>query len=89
MSAPPLRLPRVYPILDTASLARLQVDPVSAASALIEAGARILQYRHKGHFTRSHFDEASRIAALCRDAGAMLVMNDRADVARLLGAALH
>ena len=60
-----------------------------AAEGILEAGARILQFRHKGFFSRDVFDEAERIAALCRDADALFVINDRADVAMLLDAALH
>ena len=69
-----MKLPAFYPIVDT----------VPAAEALLEAGARILQFRHKGFFSRSVFEEASRIAELCRSAGALFVVNDRADIAGLL-----
>jgi thiamine-phosphate pyrophosphorylase len=62
---------------------------VALAQALISAGVRILQYRHKEPWHQQHFDEARRIAGLCADAGVLFVMNDRADYARLLGAALH
>lgn len=79
-----MKLPAFYPIVDAAL-----VSPVPAAEALLEAGARILQFRHKSFFSRAAFDDASRIAELCRSAGALFVVNDRADVAMLLGAALH
>lgn len=82
-------LPRVYPILDTAALARLDFDPVQAAAALLEGGARILQLRHKGFWSREVFAQAEEIAALCRRASASFVVNDRADYARLLHAGLH
>jgi thiamine-phosphate pyrophosphorylase len=72
-------VPNFYPIVDSAH----------AAEAILEAGARILQFRHKGVFSRDVFDEAERIAALCRDAGALFVINDRADIAILLDSALH
>ena len=60
-----------------------------AGEALLEAGARILQFRYKGFFSREVFDEARLLAGLCRDAGALFVVNDRADIAMLLDAALH
>jgi thiamine-phosphate pyrophosphorylase len=82
-------LPRVYPILDTAALARLDFDPVHAAAALLEGGASILQLRHKGFWSREIFAQAEEIAALCRGASASFVVNDRADYARLLHAGLH
>jgi thiamine-phosphate pyrophosphorylase len=74
-----MKLPAFYPIIDS----------VPAAEALLEAGSGILQFRHKGFFSRDVFEDASHIAELCRSAGALFVMNDRADVAMLLGAALH
>jgi thiamine-phosphate pyrophosphorylase len=79
-----MKLPAFYPILDAD-----RVSAVPAAEALLEAGARILQFRHKSFFSRSAFQEASRIAELCRGAGALFVVNDRADIAMLLNAGLH
>jgi thiamine-phosphate pyrophosphorylase len=74
-----MKLPAFYPIVST----------VRTAEAVLEAGAKILQYRNKQFFSRAAFEDASRIAELCRQGGAMFVMNDRADVAALLNAALH
>ncbi len=68
---------------------RVGVSPVDIASALLDAGVGILQYRHKGIFTRDRFDEGASIAGLCESAGAKFVVNDRADIALLLGAGLH
>ena len=65
------------------------MDPVQAAADILEAGAGILQFRHKGFFSKNIFRQACEVAALCRGAGAEFVMNDRADLAALLGAALH
>lgn len=84
-----MTLPRLYPILDTASLERLACPLVTAAEAMLEGGARILQIRHKGHFSRTVFEQAERIGELCRDAGALWIVDDRADVAKLLGAGVH
>jgi thiamine-phosphate pyrophosphorylase len=86
---PSVQLPRVYPILDTATLDRLHLDPVTAAAALLEGGARILQIRHKTFWSRDTFACAEQIAALCRNAGVLFVVNDRADYAMLLRAGLH
>jgi thiamine-phosphate pyrophosphorylase len=82
-------LPRFYPILDTGALRRCALDPVMAAEALLSSGVRILQFRHKGHYSRAVFAQAEQVAALCRRAGVMFVVNDRADIALLLEAALH
>ncbi len=82
-------LPPVYPILDTASLDRLGIDPVLAAEAFLEGGAAILQFRHKAFWSRDTFRQAGRIAELCREAGAAFIVNDRADYAALLHSGLH
>ena len=84
-----MKLPRVYPILDTESLERRDVALETAAAAFLDGGAGILQVRHKGHWSRGIFESASAVARLCREAGAALVVNDRADFALLLGAGLH
>ena len=84
-----MTLPRVYPIVDTESLERRGVTLVTAAAAFIEGGAEILQIRHKGHWGREVFEAARQVARLCREAGAELIINDRADFAMLLGAGLH
>src|SRR5579884_2551161 len=84
-----MRLPPFYPILDSSLVERRGLDLVSAAETIIGAGARILQLRHKTFFSRDVFAQAQAIAGLCAAAGAVFVMNDRADLAMLLDAALH
>ena len=84
-----MRLNSFYPILDTETAVRRGLDPVNAAAQILEGGARVLQFRHKGFFSREVFEHARRIAALCRSVDALFVVNDRADVARLLDASLH
>jgi thiamine-phosphate pyrophosphorylase len=79
-----MKLPAFYPILDAD-----RIPAIPAAEALLGAGARILQFRHKSFFSRSAFQDASRVAELCRSAGALFVVNDRADIAMLLNAGLH
>src|ERR1019366_2837718 len=86
---PPMNLPRVYPILDTASLAGCGITLETAAAAFLEGGAGILQIRHKGHWSRDIFEAAKQVARLCRETGAPLIVNDRADFAMLLEAGLH
>jgi thiamine-phosphate pyrophosphorylase len=82
-------LPSFYPILDTATAARHGITVISAAEQILEAGARILQVRHKEFFSARLFSDIERVAGLCREAQAQFVMNDRADIALLLGASLH
>ena len=85
----PFRLPRFYPILDTTVLSTREITAISAADALLDAGAKILQYRHKGDWTQVHFDEAKNLAKTCEETGTLFVLNDRADFARILRVALH
>lgn len=82
-------LPRVYPILDAATLAARNVAPADAAQAVLDAGARILQLRSKLPWSPRHFDTAAAIAALCARHDATFIVNDRADIAALLHAGLH
>jgi thiamine-phosphate pyrophosphorylase len=84
-----MRLPRVYPIVDTESLAARGIPVEKAACAFLEGGAGILQIRHKTHWTRAMFDSARTVAKLCREAGATFIVNDRADIAMLLDAGVH
>jgi thiamine-phosphate pyrophosphorylase len=79
-----MTIPRFYPVLDAD-----RISAIPAAEALLAAGARILQFRHKSFFSQKAFEEASRIAELCRSAGALFIVNDRADIAKLLDAGLH
>lgn len=83
------QLPRFYPIVDTMAAAAKGCDPVTVAEALIEAGVRILQYRHKEEWTQREYNQAAQIASLCRQAEVQFILNDRADFAQLLGAGVH
>ena len=84
-----MKFPRVYPILDTQFLAARSCTADAAASAWLDAGAQIIQFRHKGPWTREIFSQAERIAAMCHARSVNFVVNDRADMARLLNAGLH
>jgi thiamine-phosphate pyrophosphorylase len=86
---PMLRLPHLYPILDAETLDRRGLDLAVAAAAMLEGGAAILQIRQKGPWTRDFFETARQVARLCRESGANLVIDDRADFAMLLEAGLH
>src|SRR5690242_10329112 len=84
-----MNFPRVYPILDTQALAARDCDLENAARAFLDGGARMLQFRHKPQWTRATFEQAERVAVACRNAGAVFVVNDRADMAMLLQTGLH
>jgi thiamine-phosphate pyrophosphorylase len=84
-----LKLPRLYPVLDTTALEARAFPVTRAAAAFLEGGAGILQLRHKQQWTRSVFETAREIAVLCREAGALFIVDDRADIAMLLEAGVH
>ena len=61
-------------------------DPVALASQLLDSGARILQLRLKDRSSRDLLSIATTVAGLCRNRGALFIVNDRADIAKLAGA---
>ena len=61
-------------------------DPVSLAETLLDAGARIMQLRLKDAPGRDFLAAARTIAEMCRRRGAILIVNDRVDIAILAGA---
>jgi thiamine-phosphate pyrophosphorylase len=58
-------------------------EPVALAALLLGAGARILQLRLKDATSREFLAAAREIVRLCRARGALAIINDRADIARL------
>ena len=84
-----MTLPAIYPILDTITLAHRGLTVLPVAEAWLGGGAGILQFRHKGSWSRDVFQQAEQVAALCRAHKALFLVNDRADMAALLGAGLH
>jgi thiamine-phosphate pyrophosphorylase len=61
-------------------------DPLELAQILLEAGAQILQLRLKDAAGRDFLAAAMGIARMCRERGAMFIVNDRADIAMLTDA---
>ncbi len=82
-------LPRVYAIADTGSLERRGFDVLLFTTELLEAGVRLLQYRHKGGWGRGEVQQLEAVAKLCRQYDCRLIVNDRADLAAVLGAGVH
>jgi len=76
------RLADVYAIVD----ADLSADPLALGRRAVAAGCRIVQLRAKHLDDRSSTELAVELRALCKKAGAAFVMNDRADIARIVKA---
>jgi len=74
----------LYAILDTAQ--RPDLSCADILDALLRAGVRVIQYRHKGAFRRVHFEQCCALAERARQNQSVFLVNDRADVAALCGA---
>jgi thiamine-phosphate pyrophosphorylase len=74
-------------IVDAEAAARAGWTPIDLARAFLAGGARFLQLRAKQLAGRSFLDTAAAIVELARASGAIVIVNDRADIARLAGAA--
>ena len=61
-------------------------EPVMLAETLLDAGARVMQLRLKDASGRDFLAAARAIAERCRKCGAILIINDRVDIAMLADA---
>lgn len=66
--------------------ARRGLDPIALAEAFVRGGARILQVRDKGESSAAFLALVRRIVRVTRAAGGRVIVNDRADIARLADA---
>lgn len=79
-----LQYPVVYPIIDTSLCRERAIDPVALAEACLRGGARLLQLRAgKDDSSASLTLLADQIVAAAHAAGGKVIINDRADIARL------
>ena len=79
-------IPRLNAIVDVEAAARAGWRPMDLTRALLDGGARFLQLRAKHLPSAELLDLAAAIAELARPRGARLIVNDRADLARLANA---
>jgi thiamine-phosphate pyrophosphorylase len=77
---------RLNAIVDVDTAQRAGWTPLDLAAAFLNGGARFLQIRAKPLAGAAFLDLASRIREIAHAAGAILVVNDRAEIARLAGA---
>ncbi len=80
-------MPRLYPIVDVSLCRARGLEPVTVAKAFLGAGARLIQVRDKESGSAAALALAERVVAAAAPLGARVVVNDRADIARLAGAA--
>lgn len=65
------------------SLGRSNIDIVAR---MIEAGIMVIQYREKEISDRQQYEECLKIREMTREAGVTFIVNDRVDLALLVGA---
>ncbi|HEV7733383.1 MAG TPA: thiamine phosphate synthase [Candidatus Binatia bacterium] len=78
-----IQLPPLYAIVDPIDTRR---SPVDLAAALLAGGARLLQMRLPKASARDLLAATDAVMPLARAHGALVVVNDRPDVARAAGA---
>ena len=83
---PKPQIPSLYAILDADIAATAGWTLIDLAAACLAGGARLLQIRAKDAPSGRLLETSTAIVEQARLAGALTIVNDRADVARLAGA---
>ena len=76
----------LYAIVDVPLCRERGLDPLATLDAFLAGGARLIQLRDKSPSSRDRLALADAAVTRARSAGATLIVNDRADIARLSGA---
>lgn len=79
-----LSIPRFYAILDAAQIGGR--PPAAICEILLAAGVRLIQYRYKRASSRQLYETSCQLSEQVRRAEGIFIVNDRADVARAVGA---
>jgi thiamine-phosphate pyrophosphorylase len=74
------RIVGLYAIADTQYLD--DTRPIDAVTQAIAGGARVIQYRDKLHTAEKRMQQAKELAALCRQQGALFIVNDEVALAK-------
>lgn len=77
----------LYAILDTTLAIARGYEPIDLARRFFDGGARLLQLRAKEASAGQFLEWADQVCAAARDCGAIVIVNDRADIAVMAGAA--
>jgi len=78
-----LVFPRLYAILDSTLLTISELD---LAETLAGSGVELIQYRNKTASSRQFFEISRRLSSALGPRGVRLIVNDRPDIALLVGA---
>jgi thiamine-phosphate pyrophosphorylase len=76
-------IPRLYAILDAALVSGVEEK---TAATLAEAGVQLIEYRNKKATSRTFFDISNAICARLSRYAVRFIVNDRPDIAFLVGA---
>jgi thiamine-phosphate pyrophosphorylase len=76
----------LHAIIDVDVAARAGWTPVDLATACLKGGARVIQLRAKALAGGTFLELANQLHDLMLSGGGVLIVNDRADIARLAGA---
>ena len=79
-----LSIPHFYAICDAAQIGNQ--PPATVCEALLAAGVCLIQYRAKRASSRELYEICCQLAEQVRRAGGIFIANDRADIARAVGA---
>jgi thiamine-phosphate pyrophosphorylase len=79
-----LSIPRFYAILDPAQIG--DRFPSAVGEVLLAAGVRLIQYRDKRASSRQLYETCCQLGEQVRRAAGIFIVNDRADIARAVGA---
>ena len=79
-------LPRLYAILDVDTLSARGLDPRAVIDIWLDAGIRLVQLRAKSLGAGDMVALADDLVIRTRAAGATLIINDRVDIAMMVGA---
>ena len=82
-----MSLSRLYAVLDTGVAVGRGWTVADLGQAFLDGGAKLIQLRAKHLDARALLDAADRLVRLAEPAGARIIVNDRADVAAMCGAA--
>ena len=78
--------PAFYPIIDTSVALSAGITSESVAKALMRAGVRVAQFRHKGNYDSEIIHLAEKVGNILHEFDALYIVNDRPDVALCVGA---
>ena len=77
---------RLHAIVDVSVALAAGWTPTDLAAAYLSGGARLIQVRAKAASGSAFLDVAAAVHDLARSAGALVIVNDRADIAKLASA---